>query len=309
MINRLLIRIKTLQILYNYYRVEGMSMNSAIGTLRKALDHSYKLYIYLCGIPLDIANIAEDRLEREKEKFLKDTEVINILEHLSDNKLVNIIKSDETSCEERQQIASLLQTRGLEDYLQTLTTSAVSYIQDVEKPINWDDFSEIRSIWRGFYGEKILQNEVFSELIEETSTYLNDDIGIVFTFVTKAFNAISEEKTFSEVLKPPFVNEADEDFGPILIEQSIINGDDYRELISNYFKNWDKERVSEMDYIIMQLALTEAIHFPTIATRITINEYLNLAHYYSAPNSYTFINGILHELFTDLKKEGRIMGE
>lgn len=309
MINRLLIRIKTLQILYNYYRVEGMSVNGAIDTLRKALDHSYQLYLYLCGLPLELAHIAEVRLAKEEDKFLKDLDLINLYGHLSDNKFVNVIKNDELFCAEHEKRSNLMTSRALSDFYQTLTTNAATYIREKEEPIHWDDLLDIRLSWRNFYGEYILQNELFTDLIEEISTYLNDDISTIFTFVTKVFNAISEEKHFSEILKPAFASDDDQDFGPTLLRNAIEHGTEYRELISKYFKNWDKERVSEIDYIIMQLALTEAIQFPTIATRVTINEYLNLAHYYSAANSHIFINGILHELFSDLKEQGRILGE
>lgn len=308
MINRLLIRIKTLQILYNYYRVKNMSVDGAISTLKRALDASYQLYFFLCGLPLEISDIAEQRLEKEQEKFIKDLELIDLYSHLSQNKLVEIIRRDTNFVEEYDQLSHQMMTRGLVDYIQSLTNDATNYIRDKKSEVDWDDLTSIRSAWRSFFGE-FTQDSLFTELLEETNTYLNDDIPIVYSFVPKVINAISDEKNYSDVLKPAYANEDDSSFGTTLLEKSITNGAEYREIISRYFKNWDKERVSEMDYLILQLAVTEAIHFPTIATRVTINEYLNLAHHYSTPNSYTFINGILHELFTDLKKEGKILGE
>lgn len=309
MINRLLIRIKTLQILYNYHRVKGMSINGAIGTLRKALDHSYHLYLYLCGLPLDVAQIAEQKLMREEEKFLRDEKLIEDLQLLINNPIVNIIKKDSAYIDARARISAPFETREIKDYLQNLTTKAIAFTKEHEHPAKVETLSSTRQLWRNFYGEEVLHSLFFVELIEETSTYLNDDIPIVFTFVTKAFNAISENKSYLEILKPPYSSEEDEDFGPTLLELAIQHEHEYRDLISKYFNNWDKERVSDIDYIILQLAVTEAIHFPTIATKVTINEYLNLAHHYSSQNSHTFINGILHELFSALKAEGKILGE
>ncbi|MBR8785469.1 Transcription antitermination protein NusB [Porphyromonas levii] len=306
MINRLLIRIKVLQVLYNYYQVKGMGIPGAIGLLRYALEQSYQLYIYLTGLPYDLKEAAEFRLLKEEEKFNKDAQTIRLLKHIINNPITQIIGSDDDYLAERE--PAKVTTHGIDSFINNLLNKLIER-RGEKTSIDWKDLSEVRKAWRNFYGEEILQSDLFTELLEDSNTFRNDDIAIIFTFVTKAYNSISDEKPYSKHLKPQYSSEEDEDFGPVLLEQAIVHGDEYRERISKYFKNWDKERVSEMDYIIMQLAVTEAIHFPQIATRVTINEYLNMAHYYSSENSYTFINGILHELFTELKAEGKILGE
>ncbi len=306
MINRLLIRIKVLQILYNYYQVKGMGVPGAIGLLRYALDQSYQLYIYLTGLPYDLKEAAELRILKEEEKFTKDEQIIQLLKHIIDNPITRIIGSDDNYLVDRE--GAKVNSHGVLTFVNTLLNKLVGQREEWLS-IDWESLPEVRKAWRKFYGEEILQNELFAELLEDSNTFRNDDIGIVFTFVTKAYNSLSDDKPYSEHLKPQYASEDDEDFGPILLEQAIVHGDEYRELISKYFKNWDKERVSEIDFIIMQLAVTEAIHFPQIATKVTINEYLNMAHYYSSEISHTFINGILHELFTELKKKGEILGE
>lgn len=306
MINRLLIRIKVLQVLYNYYQVKSMGVPNAIGLLRYALEQSYQLYIYLTGLPYDLKEAAEIRLQKEEEKFSKNKEVIQLLKHIIDNPVTQVIGNDCDYLAERE--GAKLTNHRVIDYTNSLLNRLIEQREEW-LAIDWKSLPEARKAWRKFYGDEILDNELFNELLEDSNTFRNDDIGIVFTFVTKAYNGINETELYGEHLKPQYTSEEDEDFGPVLLEQAIIHGEEYRDLISQYFKNWDKERVSEMDYIIMQLAVTEAIHFPEIATKVTINEYLNLAHYYSSEISHTFINGILHELFTKLKEEGRILGE
>lgn len=283
-----------------------MGVPGAIGVLRYALDQSYQLYLYLTGLPFDLKNIAEARLLKEEDKFIKDESTISLLKHIISNPIVDIISEDINYLQERGDAVPT--NIGITDFMNKLITIMIKD-RDQLLTNDWNSLQETRKCWRSFYGREILQNELFAELLEESNTFRNDDIGIVFTFATKAYNNINNELPYGNQLKPQYTNEEDEDFGPTLLEQAIVHGVEYRERISNYFKNWDKERVSEMDYIIMQLAMTEAIHFPTIATKITINEYLNLAHYYSSETSHTFINGILHELFTDLKSEGKILGD
>lgn len=283
-----------------------MGVPGAIGLLRYALAQSYQLYIYLTGLPYDLKEAAELRILKEEEKFAKNDEIIRLLKFVIDNPLVRAIENDSDYIANRE--ATKISSHGIITFTNSLLNKLIDQREEW-LAIDWLSLPEVRKAWRKFYGEEILQSDLFSELLEDSNTFRNDDIGIVFTFVTKAFNSLNDDIPYSEHLKPQYSSEEDEDFGSVLLEQAIVHGDEYRELISKYFKNWDKERVSEIDYIIMQLAVTEAIHFPQIATRVTINEYLNLAHYYSSEISHTFINGILHELFTELKAKGKILGE
>ena len=87
---------------------------------------------------------------------------------------------------------------------------------------------------------------------------------------------------------------------------SIIHSDEYTELISSKTKNWDIDRVALMDLILMQMALTELLKMPQIPVKVSINEYLELAKYYSTPNSKNFVNGILDNLYIELKRKGLI---
>ena len=55
----------------------------------------------------------------------------------------------------------------------------------------------------------------------------------------------------------------------------------------------------------MQMALSELLKMPSVPV-ITINEYIELAKYYSTPKSKSFINGILDSLLIELRNEGSI---
>lgn len=306
MINRLLIRIKVLQILYNFYHDSGMSSTQALTTLRFALDKSYQLYVHLCGLPLQVGMVAAQRLEREKRKISPDAQVVDVLRGLSDNALIRHIEADEDFM--ALYAVSAIVRDDMEECLSKIVAAVVA--QGVG--LSADEKSDMRAVkeyWKGLFRNYIMPSEDFRQSLEDSSVYLNDDIDIVYTFVVKVFNAVAEDKSYIDCLKPKYMTDVEEQFGPELLSKAIRHKDEYRDLISEYFKNWDRERVSEMDFIILQLAVTESIAFPSIATRVTINEYLNLARYYSAPNSTSFINGILHEIMTRLKNEGKILGE
>lgn len=283
-----------------------MGSAQAISTLKLALDKSYRLYIHLCGLPVRFGDIATQRLEREKSKLSPDAQTVEILTGLSDNALIRHIEADEDFM--ALYAASAINRVDMDECLSKIISGVVAQGVALSSS-DRGDMEASKEYWKGILRTQILPSEDFRQCIEDTSVYLNDDIDIVYTFVTKVFNVVTDKQPYSAVIKPAFSSEVEEAFGPELLAKAIKNKDEYRDLISGYFKNWDRERVSEMDFIILQLALTEAIAFPSIATRVTINEYLNLARYYSSPNSTTFINGILHEMIAQLKREGRILGE
>ena len=74
-------------------------------------------------------------------------------------------------------------------------------------------------------------------------------------------------------------------------------------LVESYTENWDVERIAFMDMLILVMAITEAVAFPSIPTRVTINEYLEIAKFYSTEKSSVFINGLLDKIFKHLKDE------
>ena len=61
-----------------------------------------------------------------------------------------------------------------------------------------------------------------------------------------------------------------------------------------------------MDILTMQLAMAEFLYFPSIPTKVTLNEYIELSKYYSTDKSRNFINGILDNTLKELKVNNRI---
>ena len=59
--------------------------------------------------------------------------------------------------------------------------------------------------------------------------------------------------------------------------------------------------------ILIKMAITEFIEFPSIPTRVTINEYIEIAKDYSTVKSSYFINGVLDKISKELTKDKRIV--
>ena len=107
-------------------------------------------------------------------------------------------------------------------------------------------------------------------------------------------------------LFPLYKSDEDHDFAIRLLRETIIHHDEYRKLIDDYVDNWDIERVAYMDNLIMQMAINELKEFPSIPVKVTFDEYLELAKYYSTPKSSVFINGLLDKISADLTQNGKI---
>lgn len=89
--------------------------------------------------------------------------------------------------------------------------------------------------------------------------------------------------------------------------QAVIEREAYTlELIEPKLMNWDKERVAMIDLLLLRMAVCEFLYFPTIPTKVTINEYIDIAKQYSLPQSGQFVNGVLDNLLKDLEKDNKI---
>jgi N utilization substance protein B len=149
----------------------------------------------------------------------------------------------------------------------------------------------------------ICGNDAINEYLQDKSIYWNDDIAIVETFTLKTIKQFEESAGSQQKLLPMFKDLEDQSFAIKLFRQTLINGPEYRERINKHMKNWETERIANMDLIIMQIALSEIMNFPSIPINVTLNEYIDTAKFYSTPKSGTFINGILDSIVNELKKE------
>jgi N utilization substance protein B len=114
-----------------------------------------------------------------------------------------------------------------------------------------------------------------------------------------------------------YKNKEDRDYVVKLFRQAILHRDEYVEYIKENTRNWDLDRIAFMDILIMQIAIAELVAFPSIPTKVTLNEYLEISKFYSTSKSNVFINGVLDKVVDTtqrrqekVKKAGRgLIGE
>ena len=94
-----------------------------------------------------------------------------------------------------------------------------------------------------------------------------------------------------------------------LFRRVILNDEELSGIIRKKSKSWDYERIPKLDVILLKMAIVELKEMPTIPVKVTLNEYIELAKYFSTPKSKTFINGVLDKLIVEMKANGEIKKE
>ena len=306
MINRVLIRLKIIQIVYAYYQNGSNNLDAAEKELLFSLSKAYDLYNYLLLLMVDLTECASNRIENAKLKKLATVEDMHPNMRFVTNKFIAQLQKNKMllDYQDRQKRSWLIDheefTKQLLDKLQN------SNIYNEYMAKTDSSFEDDREFWRVLYKSFINKNVELEDLLEEMSLYWNDDKEIVDTFVLKTINRFDEKNGADQQLLPEFKDEDDQTFAVRLLRRSVLNCDEYRRLVSENTRNWDINRVAFMDVVIMQVALAEILSFSNIPVSVSLNEYVEIAKYYSTPKSSSFVNGTLDGIVKKLRKEGKI---
>jgi N utilization substance protein B len=305
MINRELIRIKTVQLTYAYYQNGSKNIDSAEKELLFSLSKAYDLYNFLLALIVSITReaqrhleVAQSRAQREgtempSQKFVNNRFALQ----LEGNKMLNDFM-------ETQKKTWNDEPEFLKKMYQLVTESQIykDYMASPE-----DSYEADRELWRKLYRTLIQHNDDLDALLEEQSLYWNDDKEVVDTFVLKTIKRFEEKNQSHQELLPEYDNEEDKDYARKLFRATIMNGDEYQHFMSEASRNWDFSRLAYMDIIIMQIAIAEMMTFPSIPLNVTINEYVEIAKFYSTPRSASYINGMLDAIARHLTKTGKLL--
>lgn len=309
MINRELIRLKVVQLVYAYYQNEGKTIEMAEKELDFSLAKAYELYHYLLTLLVSMRQMAarKDENMRARSKRLGTTvegltpdgqfAANKFLLQLDENKqLLEYREKQKKEWIEEEAFVKKLYGKFIESdiYQMYLTKEDFSYDAD-------------RELIRKLYKTYVCNNEDFDSLLEDHSLYWNDDKEIVDSFVLKTIKRFNAESTAEQSLLPEYTSEEDHDFARQLFRATLEKSDEIRQLIKENCKNWEFNRLAFMDVLIMQIALAEIMTFPTIPVSVTFNEYLDIAKVYSTPRSASYINGLLDHVVKKLRAENKIL--
>ena len=304
MISRRMLRIKVVKALYAHMKSDADSLMASEKMLVTSIDKTYDLYFLLMSLVVEMAQYAEQRQEAAKNKKLPTYEDLNPNRKFVDNAVIRLLAQSDSvndylasrklSWAKYPELVKALYTQlEQSDYFKKYMTSQES------------SFREDLALIAEFYTRELEESEILESALDEMSILWNDDLGFALIMVTRTLSNMRASHTDVKVL-PKFKSIEDLDFARELFAKAAVNFDNYQEEIEKYTRNWDVERIAFMDNLIMATAVAELVTFPSIPVKVTLDEYIEIAKYYSTHGSSTFINGILDKIVASLTEEGKI---
>jgi N utilization substance protein B len=306
MISRRQLRIKALQILYAYYQAGREDMGKSEKELHFNIGKAHELYYYLLLLIIDVVLYAESRIDIARNKRIPTHEDLNPNTRFVDNGLLTQLRNNEQLLRfvEQHKLNWSNHPELVKDIYVKMTESEeyTAYMSAAESGYNED-----KRIITRVYTHVIFPNELLASILEEQSIYWNDDLEFITSMIVKTFRKFKEGDGSGKELMALYKSEEDREYVVELFRQTIIHRDEYVEYIKQNTRNWDLERIAFMDILIMQMAIAELVTFPSIPTKVTLNEYLEISKFYSTTKSNVFINGVLDKVMAQLKEEKKVL--
>jgi len=291
-----------MQALYSFFQHEKADITLFERELFKSLDKIYELYLSVLALVIDLHHVAMLMVDESKNKRLPNEADLNPNLKFVNNSLL-------ISLTENQDLKKAIEKRKISwqndfDVVRKLFNEIKNgelYIAYQESEVN--TVEEDRNFIVSLITEHLSENEVLISLFEEKNIHWADDTFVAFNSVIRSFETFEGEFVMQPLLKD---EKDDLDFMSILFQQTIIYKTQFEELIDKHTKNWDIERIANMDMLLMEMALAEILYLPNIPVKASLNEYIDISKEYSTPNSKTFVNGVLDKIILDLKEQNKI---
>ncbi|MCE3282953.1 MAG: nusB [Chitinophagaceae bacterium] len=299
MISRRNIRVKVMQLLYGLETMEDTGKTDPVKTLRQNIDASKDLFVYLVHVITEIARHAEKYAVRQASKNLPSAEDLNVNIKLAGNEVVwKILESESYK-------ASLANLRmGNIDHAELIRKL---YIELTETPeyqayiaAQQREKGKERDIVKFIFTNIMLPSESFTSHIEEHFNNWDDDAEMMVQLVS---NYLQKPASFD---LREMITEEKWKFAQSLLQTAREKKEYVAELIKPKLKNWDAERIAQLDMIMMRMGVCEFLYFETIPPKVTINEYIDIAKEYSTQQSGQFVNGVLDNIHKELLATGKI---
>ncbi len=305
MLSRRNIRIKVMQMFYSLSRDKQLTYDEMIKCYNVRIEESFDLYLFNLKFFMEVTSHALKDKERRIAKHLPTEEDKKFTAKLYNNDVIQslVLNTGLVSLFEEYDSSEGMDpdnTRKLYNEF-AKKEEYKTYISD---PSN--DPKTHRDILILLY-KFCITNELFNETMEDRFPAWIDDKSLVNGSIKKTLKALPVKEDFYESYRPNF--ETTKEFGEKLIHSVFTKDKEYLAIIEPALKNWDADRVAVIDMILLKMALCELMIFPTIPTKVTLNEFVEISKTYSTEKSKDFINGILDRLMKKLNKEGKISKE
>ncbi len=300
MISRRNIRVKVMQLLYMIEAADSpLAFKKPVEELQKQLDKSRELFVYLLYFLTEVARYAETSAQKRASRNLPSEDDLNVNTKIAGNEFLwQILES--TSFQKAKE-TDLPQKRIDKELVKKIygdLTESDKYKEYIAEKSR--DKSKEKEIIKLIFTQLMLPNEAFIAHLEELYNNWDDDADMMDQLM---LNYIQKPGSYNlqEMLSPEKW-----EFAKTLLTTTLEKKEYCAELIKPKLKNWDAERIAQLDMVLMRMGVCELLYFETIPTKVTINEYIDLAKDYSTPQSGQFVNGILDNIHKEMMDAGKI---
>jgi len=311
MLGRRHFRVKVLQGLYAYFQGGEPQLDLAEKHLLHSIDKLTELYFTQISFFLEVIDFYIRRMEESKNKFYPTYEELNPVSKLVNNRVVTILRenTDLASRIRKYRISWTEEQDSVRKVYQRIRESKEhkEYLYSGQ-----DSFQEDQEFVAKMLKKYILRSPELIFFCEERSIYWVDDVEVTASFTLKTVRLLTPGFPLDSSLLSLFVKNGEEDpkeerkFIIELFRKTVSHSSDFEDRIKGRLKNWELDRIALTDIILIKMALSEFLFFPTIPVKVTLNEYIELSKHFSSVKSKLFINGILDKLVSDLIEEDLI---
>lgn len=304
MINRRHIRVKVMQSVYAMLQSKNDDLLKEEKFLKLSILKMFDLYVLNLHLMVKVQELASKKIELSKKKILATKEDLKPNTKFIDNQILKTIK-ESVSFESYLHVNKLTNWEIDDEYVRLIfddlqkSNLYKNYLNTSENSFKIDKAFAI-----DFFKEIIAPNEKLAEYFEDKMISWVDDIPFVNTWVVKSLSKQKANSSF--VLGSLYKDKDDEDFVSDLFKKTVLHQHKFEEEIAQKTPNWETDRIADIDMILIKMAITEFVHFPSIPIRVTINEYIEISKDYSTQKSSYFINGVLDKISKEFLSNKKI---
>ena len=305
MINRRHIRVKVMQSVYAMIKSYDDDVLKEEKFIKYSIKRMFDLYVLLLDLLVEVQKLAEEKQEISKKKYLATEEDLSPNRKFVENKLIK--KIAESSSLTLYKEAQNLDNWSKDDEYIKIIWDLLQNSDIFSEYLNSSDdsFNSDKDFVVTFFKEIVAPNSKLAEYFEGENITWVDDIPFVNTSVVRSLTKQKSANAFK--LGSLYKNQDDQDFVTDLFKKVILNHHSFENDIKIHTPNWETDRIADMDMILIKMGVCEFLNFPFIPTKVSINEYIEIAKDYSSEKSGYFVNGVLDKLSREFLKDKKIV--
>lgn len=306
MLSRRHIRVKVMQTMYAFKGSESDDLSKDQKFLLFSIDNMYNLYLLLVSLLIEVQKRAESDIKKKQNKHLATKEDKDPNRKFVNNQVLQQLKVN-LRLKDQFDAHNITNWELDTEYVDIIFKEIIA--SDLYKDYmttKTSDFKEDKNFIVDVFKEVIAPNDKLYDYLEDKNLTWLDDLPTVNTTILKLLRKVkgtSEERFFTPKL---YKDTEDKEYAINLFKKTLLKQSAISKEIELKTKNWDSERIANVDYVLLQMAICELKNFPSIPVKVTINEYLEIAKEYSTPKSSIFINGILDKLVKEYDAAGEL---